>query len=540
VRWSADGNQLAFAVAVPKHKGWAHLYGGIAGVDVDGRDFHIVTSHANNQVPAAWSPHGHRLLYSRTKHGGIYVIDANGRTDRRVTTERPSALAWSPDGSSIIYANQTGGLYEVGVDGRGKVRLTSPANGNLAPSWVGDARTTEGLLHPVTAKSVAAMMIARGIPARASASRLASNPYVKRQDRYSSEVLVDRRFAPPPNHPWGSATAVAGIECYASGSGARRRLRELDRTRYHLGSTERHDYLAGRCVLRLTNDLVDPKWVHQYRDAFAAAAATKVKNTPPLATYLRRFPGFLPPVGARASLPAHGKVLLDLPPNATVYADGHILTDRGVRRLTPWGARLLWSKIRAIGLAAGLFRHNFEAAVVSRQHVSRWYKVCNGRHMISAHVGTSRRAHPQHPLPPAQGRALAQIDALFANATSRLPDRAWADRSIRHYVPSGYDLGFDRAAPDPAKLPSPAREELAKFKPLLHHASQGVTTAQARALIAAFVESGLKPQRDPGWGGLGFRLPIAHPLGGLSATDSTILRITQGVPDGDTHNYCNY
>jgi Tol biopolymer transport system component len=136
VRWSADGNRLAFAVAVPKHKGWAHLHGGIASVDADGRNFHIVTGHANNQVPAAWSPHGNRLLYGRAKHEGIYVIDDDGRNDRRVTADRPYALAWSPDGSSIIYANQTGGLYEVGVDGRGKVQLTTPGTGVLDPSWV--------------------------------------------------------------------------------------------------------------------------------------------------------------------------------------------------------------------------------------------------------------------------------------------------------------------------------------------------------------------------------------------------------------------
>ena len=146
MRWSVDGSKLAFAVAVPRHKGWAHLYGGIASVDVDGRDFHIVARHANNQVPAAWSPHGHRLLYSRANHGGIYVIDANGRNDRRVTTDRPYALAWSPDGSSIIYANRTGGpptcrcelqrLYELGVDGRGKVQLTTPGTSDFDPSWV--------------------------------------------------------------------------------------------------------------------------------------------------------------------------------------------------------------------------------------------------------------------------------------------------------------------------------------------------------------------------------------------------------------------
>jgi hypothetical protein len=65
-----------------------------------------------------------------------------------VTTDSPDALAWSPDGSSIIDANRTGplptcrcelqGLYEVGVDGRGKVQLTIPGTSNFDfdPSWV--------------------------------------------------------------------------------------------------------------------------------------------------------------------------------------------------------------------------------------------------------------------------------------------------------------------------------------------------------------------------------------------------------------------
>src|SRR5215471_20114784 len=93
-----------------------------------------------------------------------------------------------------------------------------------------------------------------------------------------------------------------------------------------------------------------------------AAAVAKVKDTVLPHWYLTRFAGFFPPVGARATLPAHGTTLLELP-RGNLYADGHIITDRGVQRLTPWGAQLLWSKIRAIGLAAGLFRHNTVAKI---------------------------------------------------------------------------------------------------------------------------------------------------------------------------------
>jgi hypothetical protein len=251
-----------------------------------------------------------------------------------------------------------------------------------------------------------------------------------------------------------------------------------------------------------------------------------------------RFAGFFPPVGARATLPAHGKVLLELP-RGNLYADGHIITDRGVQRLTPWGARLLWSKIRTVGLAAGLFRHSLEAAVASQHHISRWYHVCSGRHMITAHVGTSARAHPRHPPTPAQLRALARIDTLFATATSLLPARAWADRAIRPYVPNHYDLSHDRYDPDPAKVPSPAREALAQYQ--ASHFEQGIPTDQARALIAAFVKSGVKTVRDPGWGPheLSFRLPTAH--GAAFGGNYTALRVfPDGPPIGDTHNYCRY
>jgi len=269
--------------------------------------------------------------------------------------------------------------------------------------------------------------------------------------------------------------------------------------------------------------------------AASGGSAYARSGAAPSLKYANRLAGFLPPVGARATMPTHGTTLLELP-GGILYADGHIVTNRGVQRLTPWGAQLLWSKIRAIGLAAGLFRHNTEAAVPN--HAPRWYQVCSGRDLIRAHVGTSKRAHPQHPLAPAQGLALDRIDTLFANATSRLPAKAWADRTIRPYVPSHYDLAYDHPAPDPAKLPSPAREELAKYQPLVRHASQSLTTDQARALIAAFRKSGVKLVR--GWGERNFRLPTAA-HGGFDPKYAT-LRFNQDVPGSDTfdHEYCKY
>ena len=52
-------------------------------------------------------------------------------------TESP-ALAWSPDGGSVVYdaGDDNADLYVVGVDGRGRVRLTNTPDGEVAPSWV--------------------------------------------------------------------------------------------------------------------------------------------------------------------------------------------------------------------------------------------------------------------------------------------------------------------------------------------------------------------------------------------------------------------
>jgi TolB protein len=144
VRWSADGKKLAYQLAITKHGQVIGRYDGIGDVDANGRHRRLVTRHADNEYPAAWSPRRPRILYGRAELGGIYTIGSDGRNNRRVTSDSPlgslwPALAWSPDGRSIVYAtNQTGNgdLYIVGAGGRGKVQLTNTADSDLAPSWV--------------------------------------------------------------------------------------------------------------------------------------------------------------------------------------------------------------------------------------------------------------------------------------------------------------------------------------------------------------------------------------------------------------------
>jgi hypothetical protein len=254
-------------------------------------------------------------------------------------------------------------------------------------------------------------------------------------------------------------------------------------------------------------------------DPLAGARRTHVPVAPP--AHSTRFAG-LPSTATPASVPAEGRLVLNISPESgatwNVYADGRIVWQRWSRRgagdplvippgadpsqttyvqqrLTPHGVQLLVSRILATGHAVGLFDKSIvlgnEAS--EKDEIAAWYQVCNNGHLNHAQVvpPSYLESNARKLETPAQRRALAQITNLVDDPSSLLPASAWADRTIRPYVPSHYLIVFDRYAPDPAKLPSPAKEVLAEFQPLLHNAVQTVTTDQARALMAALAGVGV-------------------------------------------------
>lgn len=144
LQWSADGAQLAFNVAFDLRNGFIDRYHAFAVVDANGRHFHILTKRAYNEYGVAWAPQKRQILYGNAERGGISVIGSGGRNNRRVTSDSPpqagwGALAWAPDGRSIVYATDrtgNGDLYVTGVGGRGKVQLTSTQDTDVDPTWV--------------------------------------------------------------------------------------------------------------------------------------------------------------------------------------------------------------------------------------------------------------------------------------------------------------------------------------------------------------------------------------------------------------------
>jgi TolB protein len=144
-QWSADADELEFGVVIPGSCcTLADRYAAFGVVNANGTGFHVVTTHAYTEYATAWSPTGRRILYGRADRKGIYVIDADGRNNHRVTPDSPpeagwGALAWSPTGGSIVYASgsaTSSDLYVIGADGRNKLRLTNTTDIDLDPSWV--------------------------------------------------------------------------------------------------------------------------------------------------------------------------------------------------------------------------------------------------------------------------------------------------------------------------------------------------------------------------------------------------------------------
>lgn len=95
----------------------------------------------------ASSPDGRRIAFQR--NGQIFVIDATGRNERRLTIRRPglhwpaSRPAWSPDGRRIAFSG-TRDLFTVTVASGRLTPLTQSVEswrGNVTPAYSPDGRT---------------------------------------------------------------------------------------------------------------------------------------------------------------------------------------------------------------------------------------------------------------------------------------------------------------------------------------------------------------------------------------------------------------
>ena len=98
----------------------------------DGSHMRRVTSSPADEKEPSFSPSGKRIAF--TRHGDIYVVNANGSGEQQITTDREQGAfahdpAFSPNGNEIAFSsglNQNNrSIFLVGVDRRNRHLLTN-------------------------------------------------------------------------------------------------------------------------------------------------------------------------------------------------------------------------------------------------------------------------------------------------------------------------------------------------------------------------------------------------------------------------------
>jgi Tol biopolymer transport system component len=137
-RWSPDGRRIAFSRnATPAH-------GDLFAMDVRGGHLRRLTGTPEHEEPAAYSPDGGRLLFTRydddTGCGHVWVMPAGGGEARRLTPLGTCdvAGAFSPDGARIVFTSERTGhpqLFVMRADGGAQRNISRNAFADFATGW---------------------------------------------------------------------------------------------------------------------------------------------------------------------------------------------------------------------------------------------------------------------------------------------------------------------------------------------------------------------------------------------------------------------
>ena len=118
----------------------------IVTVPRDGGDGTPLTDDPAKDFMPAWSPDGKTIAFVSDRGGlqYIYLMDADGGNQRRLTTNEFPELSpsWSPDGSHLAFFsgnNDVTNIFVVGADGSGSLNITNQDAGyNEDPTWSPD------------------------------------------------------------------------------------------------------------------------------------------------------------------------------------------------------------------------------------------------------------------------------------------------------------------------------------------------------------------------------------------------------------------
>jgi Tol biopolymer transport system component len=144
--WSPDGAKIAFSsLRFPDFEN-RHIY----VMDADGSNQIRLTNNWDRNP--AWSPDGSKIAFASARGTGglrIYVMDVDGSNQIPITNSAPAAddePVWSPDGSRIAFTRVTNSwpgpaseVYVMNADGSNQTRLTNaPGRWSDWPAWSPD------------------------------------------------------------------------------------------------------------------------------------------------------------------------------------------------------------------------------------------------------------------------------------------------------------------------------------------------------------------------------------------------------------------
>jgi Tol biopolymer transport system component len=152
--WSPDGTRIAFMAQEAGASGTNPDYN-IFVMDADGSNVRRLTRNPGSDGWPAWSPDGSRIVYTSTiddcslsdapdcRSTGdigpwhdVWVMNADGTNQRRVTPDFGQFFAWSPDGRVIMVAGASS-LYVIRPDGSGRTNIPIPGVAHpLFPDWI--------------------------------------------------------------------------------------------------------------------------------------------------------------------------------------------------------------------------------------------------------------------------------------------------------------------------------------------------------------------------------------------------------------------